>query len=280
MCIAVITDIHHGAPSLTKRGDAALALLNRFAGFVAREAPDLILELGDRISDVDHETDLRRAREVAEALSPLDMPVHHICGNHDRDHLSVAENADVLGQPLANQVIDLGSWSLVLWRADAKIHRGGREITFHLPEPDLVWLAQTVAEATKPLLIASHVPVSGQSQIGNYYFQNTPALATYPQAARARAILATAAVPIVCLAGHVHWNTLSQIDGVHHLTQQSLTESFTTRGAPAGAWGLIDLGETVHWRVFGADPFEARITPRAERWMPPLPPLSQLKAPQ
>jgi len=50
--IATVADIHHGAPSRTKRGDTALALLSRLAEWVNDEAPDLVLGLGDRISDV------------------------------------------------------------------------------------------------------------------------------------------------------------------------------------------------------------------------------------
>ncbi|MEE4208730.1 MAG: metallophosphoesterase, partial [Parvularcula sp.] len=137
MRIAVIADIHHGSPSLTKRGDTALDLLDQFAAFVAAEKPDLVLELGDRISDVDRETDLRLQREVADALSVIGPPIFHICGNHDRDHLSVAENAEVLGQDLQNEVIDLGPWSLALWRADAEIHREP-STGFFLPERDRV----------------------------------------------------------------------------------------------------------------------------------------------
>ena len=278
MRIAIVTDIHHGQPSHTKRGDTALPLLERFAGFVAAEKPDLVLELGDRISDVDHETDLRLEQEVADALSVIDAPIHHICGNHDRDYLSVAENAEILGQSLDNDLIDLGDWTLALWRADAKIQRGPEHHGFALPEADFLWLAHVAAAAEKPLLIASHVPVSGHSQIGNYYFQNTPEVSRYPQSARVRDALAKAHVPVAAIAGHVHWNTVTTVDGIPHLTQQSLTESFTTQGAPAEAWGLLDLGDTVHWQVFGRDPFEARLTPQPRRWTPPHPPFRRSSA--
>jgi hypothetical protein len=140
-------------------------------------------------------------------------------------------------------------------------------------------LSQTCGAAQKPLMIASHVPVSGHAQTGNYYFERNPELSRYPQSASARAAMETARVPVVAIAGHVHWNTVTCVGGIHHLTQQSLTESFTTQGAPAAAWGLLDLSDTVHWQVFGADPFEVRLSPRAPRWTPPLPPFSQLQAP-
>lgn len=273
--LAIVTDIHHGAPTTTKCGDTALTLLDDFARFVADARPDHVLELGDRISDLDATTDRRLAGEVASALRPVREAttgeVLHLCGNHDRDHLSVAENEDILGQSLGHAMLDVGDWRLVLWRADTRIRRGPEHRGFVLVEEDLVWLSRTVQAARRPLLVLSHVPVSGHSQTGNYYFEQNPRSATYPGAERIRAALALARVPVVCLAGHVHWNTITTVDGITHLTQQSLTESFTTQGEPAGAFGLIELGQTVRWTVQGADPVTFGFTPTAHRWTPRLP---------
>jgi len=75
----------------------------------------------------------------------------------------------------------------------------------------------------------------------------------------------------VCLAGHVHWNTVTNVDGVVHLTQQSLTESFTTGGEPAGAMGLLELSpETLRWQVVGRDPIEVVLPASPPGWVPPL----------
>jgi hypothetical protein len=142
---------------------------------------------------------------------------------------------------------------------------------FVLTEYDLVWLARTMQAADRPCLVVSHVPVSGHSQIGNYYFENNPTSSVYPMADRARAALALARVPVVCLSGHVHWNTVTTVDGITHLTQQSLTESFTTGGEAAGAMGVIELGDTLRWDVAGDDPFAFAFRPTARRWTPPMP---------
>lgn len=274
--IAIVADIHHGAPSLTKRGDTALDLMAEFARFTNSVRPDLVIDLGDRISDIDHDRDLELEQEVAETFRAIEAPIFHINGNHDRDHLSVAENEEILGQPLDHQVVDIGDWRLVLWRADTRIRRGGEQPGFQLAEADLLWLSRTVRNADRPLLIAGHVPISGHSQIGNYYFENNPGSSTYPQADRARAMLAQARHPVVCIAGHVHWNTITPIDGTVHLTQQSLTESFTTNGEPSGAMGLIELGETVDWRVMGRDPARFSFRPGTDRWTPPVPPFARM----
>ncbi|HMQ57604.1 MAG TPA: metallophosphoesterase [Rhizobiaceae bacterium] len=273
--IAIVADIHHGKPSATKRGDAALPLMDEFARFANDAKPDLVIDLGDRISDENRDTDLVLEREIAEAFRPVSAPIRHINGNHDRDHLEVADNEVIFGQPMASETLDIGDWRIVLWRADAKIHRGPGVSGFVLREADLLWLSRTVQAADRPLLVVSHVPVSGHAQTGNYYFQNNPQFSTYPMADRARAALSQARVPVVCLAGHVHWNTVTNVDGVTHLTQQSLTESFTTQGEPAGAYGLIELGDTVSWRVEGRDPFAHAFRPAVSRWTPPLPPFGE-----
>ena len=100
-----------------------------------------------------------------------------------------------------------------------------------------------------------------------------PAVKPPPEGAgpRARAALAQARVPVTCIAGHVHWNTITTVDGITHLTQQSLTESFTTNGEPAGAYGMLELGDTVNWQVHGDDPISFSFKPGLARWTPPLP---------
>lgn len=281
--IAIVTDIHHGNDAEAKKGGSALRLMADFASFVDKTKPDLVLDLGDRISDEDPETDLVLEREVHAAFAPIRAVahVHHICGNHDRDFLSVAQNEEILGQALASQTLDIGGWRIILWRADTLIRRPGG---FHCADADIAWLAETIAAADRPLLIASHVPLSGHSQIGNYYFQRNPAASAYPQGDLIRDTLRTSTVPTVCLAGHVHWNTLTTVDGIPHLTLQSLTESFTMSpetgaGAPCGAHGLLELtAQTIDWQVFGADAFRASlpVTQTARRWYRPMADFSQV----
>lgn len=267
--IAIIADIHHGPLSQTKRGDTAIPLLHEFARFSNDARPDFVLDLGDRISDVDRGRDLVLTKDVAEAFRAVDAPISHINGNHDREHLHVEEIERVLGQALGHQTLDVGGWRIIIWRADTRIRRDPRPSRFHLPDSDLLWLSREIQNADRPMLVASHVPVSGHSQVGNYYFENNPGSSTYPEAELARAVISQARFPLVFLSGHVHWNTITQVDGTVHLTQQSLTESFTTRGEPAAAMGLIELGDTVNWRVVGRDPIAFGFRPTSSRWTQP-----------
>jgi len=198
MKLAIIADIHHGSPHQTKRDDKTLEEMAHAAEGLRDAAPDLVLDLGDRIADMDHATDLRLEAEVDDVFSVFDRPVYHVCGNRDRYYLSVEENAEILGQSMASEVIDAGAWQIALWRAEANITWTETARGFDLPEQDYLWLARTLAGAEKPILVVSHVLVSGHSQIGNYYFQSNPDVSQYPQSARVRAARAQARVPVVC----------------------------------------------------------------------------------
>ena len=273
--LAFITDIHHGRDTVTKKGSAALGLIEAFHRFAADARAEAVIDMGDRISDESRERDLVLEREVADAFAGFSLPRYHILGNHDRDYLSVADNEAIFGQDLTHRRIDLGAWRIALWQADTRIRRPGG---FVYSEADTDWLKETVAGADRPLAVVSHVPVSGQSQIGNYYFERNPKSATYPDAARLRTILSAAKVPVVWISGHVHWNTVTKVDGIPHLTLQSLTETYTSGGEASGCFGLLDLSETIDWRVEGKDPFAFRMAAAdtLSRWHPPMLPMDQI----
>src|SRR5215212_11859919 len=123
--IAVVADIHHGQDHNTKKGSSALSLLSEFARFVEDSQPNAVVDLGDRISDEGHARDLVLQREVAEVFRTISVPRCHLCGNHDRKNLSVAENENILDAPLGHRTIEIGNWRLVLWAADTLIRRPG-----------------------------------------------------------------------------------------------------------------------------------------------------------
>ena len=69
--IALIADIHHGVDQGTKLGSAALALLQPFVDWVNAIGPSLVVELGDRINDLDKDADRMWTRDIASAFSAV-----------------------------------------------------------------------------------------------------------------------------------------------------------------------------------------------------------------
>ena len=169
----------------------------------------------------------------------------------------------------------MNGYHLVFWNASTKIPRPE---PFRASEEDLAWLAQDMAATDLPTIIFSHVPFSGGSMVGNYWFQNKPDHATYPNSGDIRTIVEASDRVILCVAGHVHWNSLHTVNAIPHITIQSLTESFTTDGEPAEAWATLEIGSgQIRWRTYGYDPIEIVLPVRqpGETWARCLPPMGQ-----
>tara|TARA_B100000676_G_scaffold309693_1_gene374003 strand:+ start:1816 stop:3429 length:1614 start_codon:yes stop_codon:yes gene_type:complete len=274
--IALVTDIHHGAAKRTKKGEAALPLLREFVAHVNTVKPDLVVDLGDRISDIDADTDGRLEQEVGAVFANLEPRRLHMLGNHDLEHLDVATNAQALGVPVTNAVVDLDAVRLVQWQADVHFNYA-QSLT--VTDADLDWLRTTLSADERPTIVTTHVPLDNASMTANYYFQNNPHLAGYSNGDEIRQVLQHHGNVIACLAGHTHWNKLSTIDGIQFITVQSLTESFTTSGEASAAWAEVEIGDSLRWRTAGKDPIDMVLPLRSHnrRWTAPLPSFTELR---
>lgn len=267
--IAFVGDVHHGDDTATKRGTAALPLLRGFVDAVNDGVFDAAIDLGDRISDVSPEQDRLLQTEVAVEFRRLHVPRHHVSGNHDLAMVSLSENETLLDAPSASRIVDIGGCRVAFWQPDVSLSpsRG-----FHLAPGDLQALVQLL-DSEAPTLLVSHVPLSGHAQTGNYYFERNPGHATYAEVAEIRRVIAAAPCSIVACAGHVHWNTVTVVDGTPHITLQSLTETFAG-GTPSGSTGSLEIdGESLTWKVGGLERLglELEFPRRKRRWAAPLP---------
>jgi Icc protein len=275
MKIALIADIHHGPQSHNKvPGWDALEVVRAFAGFANEVGADLLVDLGDRISDTTIEADRVAEREVVDALAAFRGPRVHLLGNHDVAKLTPDDNAMVLGQPMGNRVVDLGDARLIVFQPDAVMTK---PVGFSpVAKKHIEWLVDALEADERPAVIASHLPFSGHSQAGNYYFENAQRFSTYPNSAEVRAAVERTGKAAVWLAGHVHWNTCTTVQGIHHFTLHSVSETFTTTPHPAAAYGLLDItGGELEFSVYGREPMVVRLPFRRsgdQRWIPPLAP--------
>ena len=230
--LAVVTDIHHGPQSKTKVGSAAIGLLNEFVDFANDWEADIVIDLGDRISDRNNESDRALTADVASIFQRIGTQRRHILGNHDLEYMTVEENEELLGVSMSSESIDAHGYHLVFWQADTHIDR---DEGFHLKDDDLKWLAADLAATNLPTIVFSHVPLDGGDMTGNYYFEANPELARYSETKQIREVLTAAGNVVLCVAGHVHWNDLNNVDGIPYISMQSLTESFTTSPKPAAS---------------------------------------------
>lgn len=277
MKIAIVADIHHGPQSHTKEaGWNGLPVLQQFIERAIAEQADLVLDLGDHISDTTHEADYRAASEVAAIFKLFPGRRIHVMGNHDVDNLSIADNEAIFGQSMQSSVTDLGELRLIAWQPGVEITMG---VGFRNAAPALGWLVDTLNADERPAIIATHVPLSGHSQIGNYYFERNAHYATYPDHEKVRQAVEATGKAALWLSGHVHWNTVTNVGNVQHVTIQSLSERFTTMPETAAATALVEIRDgqfTVD--VYGNDPFHVRLPFRKSGdrpWMTPEAPFTE-----
>ncbi|MDQ7841347.1 MAG: metallophosphoesterase [bacterium] len=265
--LALVADIHYGQFSEAKAGPEALRLLEGVIDEVNSVSPDLVVDLGDRINEECLDRDAALFRKVSERFQKLRVPWRFLPGNHDLVHLSVAECETVLGQPLSHHSMDLRGCHLVFWHADPRQRPAGRAVE----RGDLDWLEADLRSTDLPAIIFTHIPFGGASVVGNYYFgHNPPGGAEYRNASGIRDVLGCTESAVLAIAGHVHWNTLTTIDGIRYVTIQSLTETFTTHPHPAGAWALLEMTpEGFHLEIKGRDRaiFSLPFKQRGHHWL-------------
>ena len=277
MKISIITDIHNGGeskncPHVRDLNYPLISAMEQFVDRATRIGADVVLELGDRIDDFDHDTDLALAKELAPAFKRFPREVVHILGNHDVVNLSKEENEEVFGRSFDSRVVDLGECRLIAWQPDVHFdYQAGR---FPATSGHLGWLVQTLLEDDRPAIIATHVSLSGRAQTGNYYHHFQPTYSTYPDHEAVRAAVEKTGRVAIWLAGHSHWNTWTNISGIHHFTIQSHSERYTTYPKTAATFAdlVIEDGQftlTVH----GNDPLNMRLPFRKSSdpfWLPPV----------
>jgi len=250
--IHLVTDIHYGPDVAVKKGESALWLLDGFVRRTNEIKPELAVDLGDRISDVDRESDFLREQEVGRIFSDLDVPLRHILGNHDVVNLTAADNERALGARVSSNSIDIGGYRLVFWNANTFIP---------YPDPcrgalrsDIEWLRSTLESTSLPSVVFTHFPLAAPCMTGNYYFEDAPEYAFDPNAPALRELFAECGHVVLCVSGHVHQNTWQSVDDVAFFSLQSLTESFCTPSHPSEVWGALELGEEISLSTFGSQP--------------------------
>ncbi len=252
--LGLITNIHREADSNSNRIDKALTVLEAFVSEMNQRKADLVIDLGDKICTSDKQTNRELERDVGAIFKQLSMPHIHLFGNHDLEHFSKEDNAIFLGTSVAPQSLDINGYHLVFWQVDAKASEG-----FIVTEEQLAWLTKDLKETLAPSLLFTHVPFSKAPMTGNYSFESHPKYhAKHKNTYAFRSIIEASNV-IASIVGNVQFNSLNSIRGVHHITLQSLTESFSTAGETAGSWAWLELSDSLKIEFKGKDSFKLRL---------------------
>ena len=238
--IGLVTDIHHGPDIDVRTGSAARQLLGRFTARMREQFhPDLVLDLGDRINDVDVAADRAGLRAVREMLEAAGRPVVYAWGNHDLINVPPAEARAIMGKRGDHESLDAHGYHLVVLNSqDPTIeHIGGT-----LSPAQLDWLEEDLRRTTRPTVVFCHHPLDEQDPARHRYFADHPDHALARNRERARRIIAASGRVRAVFNGHMHLNTVEVIDGIPYVTVMSLVDSALTNG-PSGCFAEIVLAD-------------------------------------
>lgn len=245
--LGIVTDVHYGPDSATLRGSVAPDALRRCLGALRAREPDVLVDLGDRLTDEAPDVDLQRLRSIAAVFDASKMRREHLRGNHDL--LPPAVHEELLGGVVTSRSMDVAGWHLVfLDTFDGSI--GGV-----LTGETLAWFEADLGATSLPTVVFSHQPLDGRPLIGNPSFEVEYAAHAHPRGhERARQIMAGRVR--LAVNGHAHWNHEVVVAGVPHVTIQSLVAR-TATGHETGSYALLELDDrSRRVRAFGAEPFE------------------------
>ncbi|MES1188981.1 MAG: metallophosphoesterase [Myxococcales bacterium] len=258
MRFALISDVHLGPPAshqgkLRKLTHLSEELVQAFVRRMRDDVnPDLVINLGDVIEDESAERDAERYGHFVAMLREVGRPVLHVAGNHDTINLLPAELCAMWGnssEPTYAQDHE-GIHFAVLRTIE---HRGER---IELPEAQIRWLEQDLAQTKLPSVVLMHHPASEMRLEGNRWFEKRPHLCRVVERRALRDVIAKSGKVVAVFNGHVHWNHFDVIAGIPYITLQSLIENLDddAPGRAAAAYAVCDLDERrLVVTVYGAE---------------------------
>ena len=127
-----------------------------------------------------------------------------------------------------------------------------------ITQKDIDWLKNDLANTNNPTVIFSHVPLDNVSEErqkreqenanDNNTDENSIDLASrfgYPKkGGTIRRILEKSNKVILAMSGHIHANRYREINGIHYITQQSLTSTYQQHYlVPSSTFSFLDLSD-------------------------------------
>jgi 3',5'-cyclic-AMP phosphodiesterase len=195
---------------------------------------DLVINLGDAITDEDHDKDKVTLKRCAEILSSHPKPVYHVVGNHDRRYLDNQEMSTALNQADTYFSFDHSGFHHIV--LDAKWD----EYPFRLLNGEMQWLEKDLAKTKLPTIVYVHYPIDETSHLSSYYHKDHPERALLKERAELRSLFeSNGNVRLVCF-GHTHFYNRSTINGIEYINAPSFSENDGT-GRPGGGYVQIDI---------------------------------------
>ncbi|MFG0313701.1 MAG: metallophosphoesterase family protein, partial [Phycisphaerales bacterium] len=203
----VIADLHHGfAPDALSRLEAFVAAVR------ARDEQDFVIQLGDFCYAKDS------SAECVAAYDRIELPRHHVLGNHDMDVGSKQDVMGAWGMKERHDSFDVGGVHFVVLDLNTLNVDGERvpydDSIFYVDaslrawadEDQLAWLKDDLEKTTRPTVVFSHQPLGiGDEALPAQQVEVLDVL---------RASREHGPGVAACLSGHLHVDRHEVVDGM------------------------------------------------------------------
>lgn len=180
-------------------------LMDRFVDIVNHELkPDLVIELGDRIIDVNSERDVENTQSIYERIDArVGCPVFHVDGNHDFVHVGKQELAKLLHNPELPFVRVFKGYKCIFFDSlDPMLEGVGGAVSDH----QLAWLEHEMNSDDLPKMVFSHHPLNYHEIHRNFLIpKETVPLMKVANCDKVRGIIENGRNFLFHAAGHLHW---------------------------------------------------------------------------
>ncbi|MGE5572767.1 MAG: metallophosphoesterase family protein [Bacteroidota bacterium] len=232
----MVTDIHAGCDHGSQLGSHAPLLLEEFLREMGRFKPDLVVDLGDRINNVNRAEDALHLHELVARTHVL-RPLRHVPGNHDLVHLTLEENEAITRQPQGNRCETWQGWPVLFLNTETTDQPDLKRLLKDISQP-VGASKENGARGGRVLLVFSHRPLVPVPLTRNPLFpsresQNPPWGTTL-----VRELVELGWSPF-CLNGHLHWNHVLTGRSFTQVTVAALVETWETLGKPSGSFAEV-----------------------------------------
>lgn len=260
--IGHVTDVHYNPGEVLDNRQFSLDFCDSFVDRMDTFLPNLVAKGGDDIGDDDHVTANRFTYmqavidHIAPAASGPSTPeVMHVApGNHDFDFTGFSGTRAVLAQSWMEANVlygkkEVGNYLIISldanYNSSTDVHMSNtHQGNGHINPDQLTWLTSALSDATKPVIIFCHQPLS---EMDTDQFTLTKEVYHTDNRAAVRDIIEASGKVVCCIQGHVHYSRIDVINGIPYINITNIGNTGQFGEQPAtnsGKWGLITLDES------------------------------------
>lgn len=238
----LVTDSHFAErePAGIRYYRESLRKMNECVALMNEKKADFLVELGDFKDQGDPPAETRTLEfleHIEDAFAKFEGPRYHVLGNHDMDSISKAQflgavqNAGIARGRSYYSFDRKGVHFVVL---DANFRDDGSDYDHgnfkwtepNVPQAELDWLRQNLADAEGPVVAFVHQRLDGE---GDVFVTN---------AEQVRAVLEGSGKVLAVFQGHHHEGAITEVNGIHYYTLKAMVEGAETND---NAYAIADL---------------------------------------